>query len=43
MRLVGTKMHEIREELLAQPVPKTLKELERKFIPPKGIKKELQS
>ena len=38
MRLVGTKMREIREELLAQPVPKTLKELERKLIPPKGIK-----
>ena len=39
MRLVGTKMRKIREELLAQPVPKTLKELERKPIPPKGIKR----
>ena len=38
-RLVGTKMREIREELLAQPVPETLKELERKLIPPKGIKR----
>ena len=39
MRLVGTKMREIREELLAQPVPKTLKELERKLLPLKLIKR----
>ena len=39
MKLVAKKMREIRDKLLSAPVPKLLKELNRKLTPPKGIKR----
>ena len=41
MSLVGTKMREIRTKPLSKPVPKTLQELEKAIIPPKGMKRNV--
>ena len=41
-RLVGESMREFRSSMIEAPVPKTIKEVIRKIIPPKGIKRNIE-